>query len=1770
MAFPGKNYAPPMVGVQTLTENPLQGAIDALKIPVFIGEGNEYLIQRNLEVVRGSSSTIDQRVVNEDETDRAVATVTSLGAVTLGAWNGSRTKFQVRHYPIVDGGGKGATTSNRADVTVTINNQPIVVKSVDGTNGLVELTTAPKATDVVRCTYFFKRTDTRFTDDLSDQVSSDPAYVRSVKGLADANASDNQGETLYLHGDLLNNQGEVTVAANNVLNLIVDGSDVSITITPGAAYTMAQVANIISAKAGSSSLEAATFVNNFGHSALQLNADQDIEILAGSANADLGLVAGSASSRRKTFYTFHGPIVDGSNGGVTTTDPSHVTVKVDNVQVIPTSVDGAIRAITLPSAPKVGAKVVAVYYANTWQDTFDYLGHTNIVSVTGCGDVPDQSSYVEEADFVLQNDRIYWGTAWSVEAGTNTSGKEFFDDTQVSGLLIDNKTFLSPCSAVVSSSGGSSIASSLSFELPLNPTLGNGRDTRLGSSLFQSAANGRIDVPVNRPDVIDAYWGYSVQDALRRGKVDVVQVEGNVITLAEPVPVGATVYATFYYNQITDGEYTLTVVNPGVSGVGTYQVTDSAEDPVYGASFNTGTKGAGLTGVTLAFPSGSELTPDLRFEAVSGDDFTGPVEEVVTVEFASRNATPAKYAVPGAGPYEFVLGQSDNALVEFNGTNGGGSAAGVDLSNPLGIAGWDGGFFASLVGAEVDYTGGSGSVVGQSYTLDTDEDLILYIDGVEVPVTVASGSAKTISDYAAAINLAANGYQDVASGGDATTIVFPAGLPNSGIDDYFVGWNIVIGNGAAAATAGQVRTITAYDGTTRTATVAAWAGGAVIATDPFRLYNPDTLPVIKGATRFNGAVDLTAGLADLRFVYVGATSGTFNSGVLTIGAGPHATVNDLATAVQAQIDAAIAGAGAAFAGLDVQVSADADGRLQFSLTLPGVDASGHLAFINNGIVAADSFAVLAGLDVSSAIAEGQATLCSVPVARAYTLTHTDSSRPHDRLILRNRILPGGGASVAADDVLDQCQLEVGAGSGLTKAGLEAGQTGEAGYQAVVAPATLLGRVGFGGGQVAASGQPAVTFYDGSGARAANDEFVFEMDGVSVTVSFTSSAAGTETPLGPASGTSNGSVLDQIIDAMAAVAGAPWGNAAAIFAALLVRQEGAGIRLKSAESNTTSVIVIGDGSANDVLGFTDGATAQRELVSVRTLVSALNGNRHNTFATMLHTFTASTAGYFSANDMGIATVIEDDAGSEYLFLQSLPAATADYGAGSTVEVKDATVGGVVTASWLAYNTGIGAEDGDGDTGEAALEGFFVTSSNPAGSGSINTSVLNDGTGQDGVVGQTYRDLVTGLTFTILPRGWHDNEDGPWTSYPTGATATFRINVSKTFTTNANIPHNAIPGLELKVANTYNVGVDDTAIVKTFERGGNEPAIGDVYYATYTYQKQDFTTAFYTKISSIEAAYGMMSPDNPVSLAAYLATINGAILVGVKQVGREEGSNFASLTSYRDAIEELEGVLPGQVKPDIIVPLRGDSTELFQVLKKSNEIQSSIRYRSERTSIIGVSAGTEPKSAGDVAQALQHERMRMVYPDMATVNLTDGVGTTKQYLVDGPMLAAGLAGSVVSPNLDVATPWTGRLLVGFSGLARRLDAVEMNQLAQKGVTILEDRPPNIRVRHGLTTNMSTLLTRLPTIRLIADEVQRQSRNVLEQFIGIKFLPGILTQIEGRLAMMLKRLQQQQIISAYTGVKAKVAPDDPTVAEVEAYYSPVFPLLYIMVTFHLRSSL
>jgi len=427
----------------------------------------------------------------------------------------------------------------------------------------------------------------------------------------------------------------------------------------------------------------------------------------------------------------------------------------------------------------------------------------------------------------------------------------------------------------------------------------------------------------------------------------------------------------------------------------------------------------------------------------------------------------------------------------------------------------------------------------------------------------------------------------------------------------------------------------------------------------------------------------------------------------------------------------------------------------------------------------------------------------------------------------------------------------------------------------------------------------------------------------------------------------------------------------------------------------------------------------------------------------------------------------------------------------------------------------------------------------------------------------------LTFTILPRDGGGN-------YVSGATATYVMSVRNEGVCDANNPITAVPGLWTWVSNTSGVEAGDTVEIETYKASSQEkePANGQSYYVSYVFEKRDYTPRIFTRLATIEQAFGSIGPDSPTSLASYLMMLNGGGAIGIKQVKRSAGSTNATEESYMEAIDELEGLLPGGIRPSVLLPLVPTSLQLANYLSQHCTIQSDITHRAERTAILGFQAGTQPSEAAALVKDLNggqgDMRIRFVYPDMMTVTTTDALGNDTESLIDGRYLAVMMGARQLSSNRDVATPWTGTRLVGTNGLARQLDAVSQNQVASAGVSVMEMRGGQICVRHGLTSDLSDVLTKTPTVTQIIDEVQQQARNTLASYIGVKFLPSILSQVEGRVAKMFGNMMDAQIVANYTGVKASINPDDPTMANLEAYYQPIFPLLYIVLSFNLRSQL
>lgn len=1411
---PFETYVPPGVYTRTLAEANAANLVAGARIPIYLGVGQEELEQLDLELVRGSSSTLDQQIISEDVSQSFVVDETNPNNPVLGAANGALTKFRVRNYPIVDGQGYGRTSNNVRSVAVTVNGDPTAVGSVQGANGYVILQVPPQAGDDVRCTYYFHRSDTAFTDDVSDQVTPENAELTSP-GVANF---------------------DIVTGSSDTFIIKVDGVEYTTVLAAGT-YTATALKSAIDA-AAITGLVVSVFIDNQGRSHVRFTAAGNLELGSGNANGALGFSDGTKSDRNTTFKVFQRPIVDGTDGGITTTDPSKVVVLVDSSQVIPASVDGTNGLVTLPSSPPVGSTVTIQYWANTWQDTFDYLPNTLVTEVLRAGFSPGRNDYINEQDFVISNPSsdvsiVHWGASYVVASATRTAGAAVFDDTQIIPTLVDDRLWLSECARVVDTTVLPAVTSMNEFVLPEVPTTGNGRDTPLGSATFNAVSNNRYALNTNRPDLIQAWAGRDVQDALSRNPLTVIEVDATTrqITVEETVPPDHLVFATFWFSRLRDDTYIFTCKTPGAVGIGQYEVFSVLDNTnLYQTRF--GVK-AGLP-ETVQWPRGVEQIPD-AYHSGAGT----PVSEVVTATFSAGSATNAVFTNEGAAPWSFFATTSNNWRTTINATP-------YVTNLNTAVRGY-------MVGSRIPIPAGTIAI-----NASVNDTLELTIDGTNVTVPLTAGlrtPAQIVTDINTAIDATppfAPGPNLLAStvtvAGEAVFVIrsfsTPAALPG-GFDHASY---VAIRQGNAESTLGFV-TFARVDGT------------------PTATNKPATL--------------------------LSSLAGTYN---ITLG------VNDT---------------------LEIRV----DG-VDYAITLP-----------NGAAVATAAIVAVINVAVGSVVS-GVGTLANLNKLRLFSTTFNETSN-----------------------------------------------------------VTILG-----------------------------------------------------------------------------------------------------------------------GNANDVLGFTQGDTASAVLVSVQEIVDEL----------------MATAGFTTD---GIAYASDID-GHDYITIESITTGAA---ASSIV---------FATGAASAFNETTGTEivpGTSGDNGEDARDIYAVTSSNPSGSAGA------------GVPGQTYEDAQTGLRFTVLASAVG--------SYSPGGS--FTLVVSPTFAVHPSRPWLCIGGAEVVVSDTVNVGVNDTATLQTFDPGGLEPAIGDFYFISYKYRKQDFSTRLFQKVKTIEANFGQISAENRVSLAAYLAIQNGASLVGIKQVLKVVNTNQANDTSFIEAIRELTTPLPGNIKPDVMVPL-ATTTAVYQFLMQHVETQSNIRNQGERMGYIGFASGTSPASAQTIAKSLASSRIIAVYPDSAVVTLTNELGEDYEVLVDGTFLAAAVAGSAVSPAYDVATPYTRRKIFGFTRLPRVLDPIEMNQTAVAGITVLEDLDPVIRIRQGLTTNMSNILTQLPTVTQIADFVHQQSRAALDEYVGKKFLSSRARDIEITMTSLFKRLVLAEIVGGFTGISANVDPDLATAIRFEAYYQPIFPLLYLILQYNLRASI
>jgi len=437
--------------------------------------------------------------------------------------------------------------------------------------------------------------------------------------------------------------------------------------------------------------------------------------------------------------------------------------------------------------------------------------------------------------------------------------------------------------------------------------------------------------------------------------------------------------------------------------------------------------------------------------------------------------------------------------------------------------------------------------------------------------------------------------------------------------------------------------------------------------------------------------------------------------------------------------------------------------------------------------------------------------------------------------------------------------------------------------------------------------------------------------------------------------------------------------------------------------------------------------------------------------------------------------------------------------------------------------------------------------------VSSSSANGSSGS-GKTDSTYVDSNTGLMFTLSADAL----------YAVGDTLQIDVTKEALFVTSV-IPITSIPGLYLTVNNTTDVTAGDITDLIAFDKSGKEPNVGDVYYASYYYEKESFECGIYTKFKDITSEFGDLSSSNPLVLASYLMFLNGAPALILCQVKKSTGSDLASDNAYFDVLKRLERDVNG-INPSVIFPVT-TSASVINAVSTHCSVQSSKRNKRERISFFGFPVGTEPMEAGNFALGVNSERMIGVYPDGAVIELVEPDGSVSEHVVDGSYVAAALCGLNVNTAYDVATPMTRKTLVGFKQLVRPMDEVTMDLVATRGLTVIMKVGETFVIRHALTTKMDSALTREVMVVTIKDFIQQETRRVLDPFIGRKMTSNLAGEVSATLGAMLASAVDSQIISDYKGVSAERDTVQPDYIKVTAFYIPIFGLNWIDVSYTIR---
>jgi hypothetical protein len=355
-------------------------------------------------------------------------------------------------------------------------------------------------------------------------------------------------------------------------------------------------------------------------------------------------------------------------------------------------------------------------------------------------------------------------------------------------------------------------------------------------------------------------------------------------------------------------------------------------------------------------------------------------------------------------------------------------------------------------------------------------------------------------------------------------------------------------------------------------------------------------------------------------------------------------------------------------------------------------------------------------------------------------------------------------------------------------------------------------------------------------------------------------------------------------------------------------------------------------------------------------------------------------------------------------------------------------------------------------------------------------------------------------------------------------------------------------------------------------------GRTLYVTYNYTDSNYyLPQTFTSYQQIQAAFGAPfdSSNNlvsPISLAAQFLYANGSPTTVVVP------TNDSNTTATRTGLSTAYQQLASNEDIDIIVPIpygmAGTTGTPADSINVATDLKAFVDSQAQQgifqMGIYGLATGMT-LGPDAVAQACADPRLIVAWPNK--LQYYNGM-TNTTVNIGGWALAAAYAGLLSS-----RPPQYGLTKVpvsGFTGIPNdvfvQMTKAYKNQLSAAGVSVLEPTQNNVlRCRQGVTTNMSSVITRQISVVRSADYMMTMFEQTLDSsgMIGNPTTDSSPAQVQVVCQSVLDALKTAGIITGYSGLNAVLGSTNPTVIQVTFAYQPAYELDYIVVTFNVDTN-